>query len=83
MERLNKKSHFMWNLRKLKQFEPEFKVAQFATEAHSLYVSAHEALAKVDKETLHTLVSGHEDVKPKSDIRFVNLVLSQLFRFSS
>lgn len=57
MEQLKKKTSFMWFLRKLKQYEPEFKVTDFAADAHDIYVKAHAALADADKEKLHALVS--------------------------
>ncbi|XP_003745357.1 probable 39S ribosomal protein L45, mitochondrial [Galendromus occidentalis] len=57
MEQLQKKSVFTWHLRKLKQFETDFSIADFASEANDLYIKAHEALAEQDQDKLFSLVT--------------------------
>ncbi|XP_023220831.1 probable 39S ribosomal protein L45, mitochondrial isoform X1 [Centruroides sculpturatus] len=57
MEQLTKKGKSLLELRKLRKFEYDFDIPQFADKAQEIYVEAHKALAEKDEDKLHELVT--------------------------
>ncbi|OQR75902.1 putative 39S ribosomal protein L45 [Tropilaelaps mercedesae] len=57
MKQLEKKGKSMLQLRKLRQFDEDFELDDFAELASRIYVDCHSALAKGDKKKLEKLVT--------------------------
>ncbi|KAL3205125.1 hypothetical protein MRX96_040881 [Rhipicephalus microplus] len=59
MRRLEMRGKSYMNLRKIRAYEDEFDLVEFADVAQDLYVEAHKALANRDEEKLQDLVTEH------------------------
>ncbi|KAK8780492.1 hypothetical protein V5799_018166 [Amblyomma americanum] len=59
MRRLEMRGKSYMNLRKIRAFEDEFDLVEFADTAQEIYVEAHKALADRDEDRLHDLVTEH------------------------
>lgn len=56
MRKLEKKGKSLMQLRKIRQFDEDFDLEEFAQQAHTIYEEAHLALANGDKKKLGNLV---------------------------
>ncbi|XP_015598841.1 probable 39S ribosomal protein L45, mitochondrial [Cephus cinctus] len=56
-EFVEKKSKSYMAIRKIRDFEPEFDVRDFAEEAREIYIKAHEALSRKDKHALRQYIT--------------------------
>lgn len=57
LEWLQKKGRSFMALRKIRNFEEDFDVAEFAEKMQQIYIDAHAALAEKDEDKLHELVT--------------------------
>ncbi|XP_071478311.1 large ribosomal subunit protein mL45-like [Diadema antillarum] len=57
LERVKNVGITQFNQRKIRQFEPEFTMTDFAYQAQQIYVDAHNALQDFDRHLLHSLVT--------------------------
>lgn len=57
MRRLEKKGRSVMDVRKIRSFEDEFHLAEFAEQAQDIYINVHRALAEKNKDRLHELVT--------------------------
>ncbi|XP_022671173.1 probable 39S ribosomal protein L45, mitochondrial isoform X2 [Varroa jacobsoni] len=57
MRKLEKKGKSLMQLRKIRQFDEDFDLEEFAQQAHTIYEEAHLALANGDKKKLGNLVT--------------------------
>ena len=55
---LEKKGKSMLSVRKIRSYDEDFDVTEFAEQAVEIYRTAHEALTTRDKVTLHANVTG-------------------------
>ncbi|KAH7950948.1 hypothetical protein HPB52_003261 [Rhipicephalus sanguineus] len=59
MRRLEMRGKSYMNLRKIRAYEDEFDLVEFADVAQDIYIEAHKALANRDEEKLQDLVTEH------------------------
>ena len=61
---LEKKGKSMLSVRKIRSYDEDFDVNEFAEQAVEVYRTAHEALTTRDKALLHANVTGQRDAGP-------------------
>ncbi|XP_050034895.1 large ribosomal subunit protein mL45 [Dermacentor andersoni] len=59
MRRLEMRGKSYMNLRKIRAYEDEFDLVEFADIAQDIYIEAHKALVSRDEDKLHDLVTEH------------------------
>ncbi|EEC07238.1 conserved hypothetical protein [Ixodes scapularis] len=77
MRRLEKKGRSVMNVRKIRSYEDDFHLAEFAEQAQQIYIDVHRALAEKNKDKLHELVT--ENCYPELMQNVVNKTLRWQF----